>query len=368
MKPEDFAASKPVRHVETEYPVVSGHQVVSFEEIRKRPGMYVGGTGFSGFSHYLKDAILLLLEYTPKYIGVTVGEDYEIVSDAEIELTETEDGFIPFEVIGDPEGIAFHKFKRTWPSPKNNNIHLTALSRELAVSITRAQQRQELHFVRGVRTLYRVVPVENETLGTTLRFQPDSNVFTVTKIRQAVFLNYFRRLSYLYAGTRFSLSADGETHSFQADRGIEDLFAVLASPHRLLHEPISISVEAGDLKLQAVMGFHNGIEDHLTCFINNDLAVEGGTHVHGLRKALKRLRKQLQLPDRMDQVGTVAVMSLHYPHPYWQSTTTRKIINPDFQELVSRLVFEGALAWLKQHPAGAAQLNELEFNDYCELW
>jgi len=330
--------------------------------------MYVGGVDFSGLSHYLQDAILLLLAYHPTSIRVTIGDGFEIVSDAEIELTETEDGFIPFEVMGFPGTSAFNKFIGSWRSPRNNSVLLTALSRELAVSIITARQRKELHFARGVRTLYRAVPVENETVGTTLRFQPESDVFTVTKIRPAIFLNYFRRLSYLYAGTRFSISADGETQSFQADKGIEDLFAVLASPHRLMHEPISITGEAGDLKLQLVMGFHNGIGDHLCCFINNDLAVEGGTHVQGLQKALKRLRKQWQLPNRMDQWGTVVVMSLNYPHLVWDSATRRRIINADFKELVSRLVFEGTLTWLEQHPDVAAQLIELKTVYFSELW
>ncbi len=317
--------------------------------------MFIGGTGLFGLIHYLVCPIVVLLAYGAKQIAVKVGEEIEIVSDAAIKIEPTEQGLLPFAVLSPVKDIRYEASL------------LNALSRTLAITNTSAEQREELLFNRGVLVSHNRTEARSGSIGVTLRFTPDSDIFEVTEISPAAFLSYFRRLSFLHAGVRFSLSAGGETHVFQADNGIIDLFTAVSSPYQLMHEPIQFVCQEGSLKLQLVMAYHSWSSQHLLCFINNGRAVEGGTHEQGLNHALKRLPGKLGL-DKTFENGVVAILSVQYPDVQWRGCIKASVNNPELKMMVSRLVIEGTLHWFHEHPEVASHLGQLEIFTFPDEW
>lgn len=210
-----------------------------FEEpldaIRTRPAMYVGSTALFGFINYLVCPVALLLAYGAKRIDATVKEGFEIRSDVLIPIERTEEGRIaPFQQIR-PFGMG-HNFEATV---------LTALSEELSVSVQTGSQLEEWQFIKGVLASHRSVETQDGIAGTTLRFKPDNTIFTVTEVPQAVFASYFRRLSYLHEGVRFTFSVGDDRQEYVTVNGIAELFTAISAPYQLMHEPIHIVAHEG---------------------------------------------------------------------------------------------------------------------------
>ncbi|MBC8103802.1 MAG: hypothetical protein H7Z41_14605 [Cytophagales bacterium] len=332
-----------------------------FEEpldaIRKRPAMYVGSTALFGFINYLVCPVALFLAHGAKRIDATVKDGFEIQSDVIIRIERTEDGRIaPFQQIRQV-GMG-HNFEATV---------LTALSEELSVSVQTGSHLEEWQFVKGVLASHRSMEAHDGIQGTTLRFKPDTSIFTVTEVSQAVFASYFRRLSFLHEGVRFALSVGGDRQEFFTVNGMAELFTAISAPYQLMHEPVHIAASEGTLSLQVVMAYHSWKANHLWCFINNGRAVEGGTHEQGFSQALKRLKRQLNLPEGFDH-GVVAVASIQYPEATWEGCLKARIGNPELRTMVSRLVVNEVVEWLSHHPSVEEQIRQMQTFRFPEAW
>ncbi len=235
----------------------------------------------------------------------------------------------------------------------------------------RDEHRTEfLAYRRGVRETRHSTSHEPSRPKTTLTFEPDASIFTVTNLSPAIFKSYLRRLSFLHRGVRFSISLERETEEFYAERGVVDLFATVSAPYQLLHEPIHIMGEDGPLQLEAVFAFHSWKERNLLCFINNGRAVEGGTHEKGLDDALDQIYREFKLPKmpKAHRNGVVGIMSIRYPNAVFEGCIKAKIGNPELREMVCKLVASGAANWLQSRPDVAKQLQELQTFQFPEAW
>lgn len=333
----------------------------TIEAVRKRPGMYVGSTSFFGFINYLVYPIALLLGHGPTRIAVSsIDAAFIIESDISLPIEVTSAGRIsPFEVISSlGQG---HGFEGTV---------LNALSERLMVEVQDGHRIEILAYRRGFREARHAANHEPSGPKTTLTFEPDASIFTVTNLSPAIFKSYLRRLSFLHRGVRFSISFGEEAEEFYAERGIVDLFAAVSAPYQLLHEPIPIAAEDGPLRLEAVFAFHSWKERGLWCFINNGRAVEGGTHEKGLDDALDQIYREFRLPKmpKAHRNGVVGIMSIRYPNTVWEGCIKAKIGNPELREMVCNLVASSAAKWLRSRPDVAAQLQDIQTFQFPEAW
>ncbi len=333
----------------------------SIEAIRKRPGMYVGSTRLFGFINYLVCPVALLLALRPRRIAVSVSDGgFVVESDVVVPIEETSSGRLaPFEeILNHGEGHSYE------------GSVLNALSETLTVEVQQEHQTETLSFRRGTRESGHAVAGKSDGLRTTLRFVPDTSIFTVTDVSPAIFKSYLRRLSFLHQGVRFSMTLGEETEEFHTERGIVDLFAAVTSPYQVLHEPIHLVGEDGPLRLEFVFAYHSWKENNLWCFINNGRAVEGGTHEQGLYDALDRLYRKFKVPksSRGHRNGVVGIMSIRYPGTVWEGCIKAKIGNPELREMVCELIVRCGEEWLQSHPEVAGQFQNLETFQFPDVW
>jgi DNA gyrase/topoisomerase IV subunit B len=336
-------------------------EVSAVEGVRKRPGMYVGSTELFGFINYLVCPIALVLGQRPTRISIAAGDGgFVVESDVTVPIKQTSSGrFAPFEEISNlGHG---HSFEGTV---------LNALSERLTVEIQHENRTEALTFSRGIRESHHAVPGNSNEPRSTLKFAPDLSIFTVTDLSPAIFTSYLRRLSFLYPGIRFTISFGEETQEFYTERGIVDLFASVAAPYQLLHEPIHIVAEDGPLRLEAVFAYHSWKENGLWCFINNGRAVEGGTHEKGLTDALDQIYRKFKLPKSLKahRNGVVGIMSIRYPDAVWEGCIKARIGNPELRGLVCNLVVQSAAEWLQSRPEVAEQLKHLQTFQFPDAW
>lgn len=325
------------------------------EGIRKRPAMYVGSNDQFGLINYFVCPVALHLANKATHIRMTIGESIEMTSDAVVSVEEHDGRLIPFEEFReDPKGYEFE------------GTILTALSERLSVTLIRDGVQQELQYAKGVRLSHATSKCD-EPDGTSLRFAPDPEFFRVLSVSSALIESYLRRLSYLHSSVTFSVTVAGQTQEFSRPRGIRDLFTAISSPYQIMHAPIEITAQEGHLQVELAMAYHSWSDDHLWCFINHGRAVEGGTHEKGLRNAFRRIRRRLKLSDRANN-GVVAVASIRYPDAVWQGCIKSRIGNPELVTMVSQLVLDATMAWLKDHPEVVEEIRQMEIFQFPEVW
>jgi DNA gyrase subunit B len=244
---------------------------------------------------------------------------------------------------------------------------LNALSQELHVSVCTGAHQEDWHFFDGVLAEHETTEAADMRSGTVLRFKPDSSLFNVIEVSDAAFTSYFRRLSYLHTGVRFSFEAGGNRSEYHAPHGITELFTAIAAPYQLMHEPIHITARDGDLTLELVMAYQSWSDNDLWCFINNGRAVEGGTHEQGLIQALKLLKKRLPLREGFRN-GVVAIASIHYPGAFLEGCIKSRVGNPELKGMVARVVVNSVVEWLEARPSLLTQIRQLETFQIPEAW
>lgn len=332
------------------------------ESVRRRPGMYVGGTDFFGFIHYLVGPVALLLAQGPKWVGIAAGEDGFVVE---------ADVAVPIEDSGDGRIVPFEYPPTGGPGFNVEGIVLTGLSERLEVEVRRGDQAEVIRFRRGERQERRSEAVTPGGDRTVLRFAPDPEFFTVTDLDPAVFASYVRRNSFLRRGVRFSLSIGGTTREFVAERGIADLFDAVAAPYQIMNEPIRIEAEEGSLRIEAVFAYQSWTDDVLWCFMNGGRAVEGGTHERGLREGFRKISRTIWKPkDRhpSDVNGIIGVVSLWYPEATWEGCIKAKIGNPELRKLVRELLSRESMAWMEAHPEEVSRVRQIGRFSFPDAW
>jgi DNA gyrase subunit B len=167
---------------------------------------------------------------------------------------------------------------------------------------------------------------------TILQFVPDSQILSVTAISPAIFTSYFRRLSFLHPGVRFTFINEGAAHSFHSERGLVELFQSVSAPYQILHEPIHIAGTAGDARLEAAFAYHSWTENAVWSFFNNGLISGGGPHEKGFLDAVIRLDSELKLPPARN--GIVGVLSVQYPGMSWGDEFGSTVGNKELRPLV----------------------------------
>ena len=172
------------------------------DAVRLRPAMFVGSTDFFGIIHYLVCPVALLLEQRPAGIAIFAENGgFRIESDVVLPLAETADGRLaPFEdITSQPQGLGFE------------GTVLNALSESLSIEIRNDDQCETLVYRRGERVGREHKQVSPDGCRTTMRFAPDTTIFTFTAVSSYIFTSYLRRLSFLHPGVRFTLTIGGRS-------------------------------------------------------------------------------------------------------------------------------------------------------------
>ena len=119
--------------------------------------------------------------------------------------------------------------------------------------------------------------------------------------------------------------------------------------------PQSVALQYTDATSELVLAFGNNI-------VNPD----GGTHLTGFRNQLTRsinayakqqgLLKDLTPSGEDLQEGITAIVSMRLPDPSFNNQTKEKLLNPEAETFVSKMVSEQLGLWLEEHPTEAKRI------------
>ena len=353
------------------------------EAVRKRPAMYIGGTGVQGLHHLVYEVVDNSVDEA--MAGVCTNIQVTIHPDNSVTVEDNGRG-IPVD-IHSTEGVsaaevvltklhAGAKFSKD-SYKVSGGLHgvgvsvVNALSEWLEVKIHRDGHAYRQRYRRGAPEMPLQQVGDTEHVGTTVTFKPDAEIFTETTEYSFDTLSArLRELSFLNRGLRIVIedARDGRAHTFYYEGGIESFAAYLNQNKTVLHpQPIYISGEREGVRLEVALQYNDGYNEVLLSFVNTINTVEGGTHLIGLKSALTRtinayadangLFKNVKEYPSGDDVreGLTGVISVQVPEPQFEGQTKAKLGNSEVKGIVEAIVNEQLAIFLEENPGVRAQ-------------
>ena len=364
------------------------------EPVRRRPGMYIGGTDEKALHHLFAEVLDNAM-------------DEAVAGHATwIDVSYTEDGYL--SVIDNGRGIPIDphpKFKDksalevimttlhsggkfdSGAYETSGGLHgvgvsvVNALSDHVIVEVARGQQLYRQEFRRGKPT----GPIQNlgkvsGRRGTKVSFHPDEQIFGKgnTTFLAARLYRMSRSKSYLFGGVEIrwscdtSLIKDKETPDkavLHFPGGLKDFLAErLEGKHRVADEIFAgrVEKEGSHGTVEWAVAWFGGDDGFSSSYCNTIPTPDGGTHEQGLRTALtKSIRTYADMTQNKrasiitaDDVMTSsgALLSVFIREPEFQGQTKDKLATVEAMRIVENAVRDHFDHWLTGHPAQADRL------------
>jgi len=371
----------------TGYKADSIQVLKGLEAVRKRPGMYIGSTSENGLHHLVYEVVDNSIDEA--LAGHCDAIDVAIHADNSITVVDNGRG-IPVDVHPTEKmpGVelaltvlhAGGKFDKT-SYKVSGGLHgvgvsvVNALSERLEVVVERDGQRHHMQFVRGKTTKKLSVMGKTRTTGTTIRFKPDPEIFTVLEYNYTTLADRLRQLAFLNKGVRITLKDERETpvrtETFFAKGGLVEFVQWLNRNKKTIHpKPVAFSTTKDDVDVDVALQYEEGYNENTFTFVNNINTHEGGTHLTGFKSALTRtindiakktsaLKKEgFTLSGDDIREGLTCVLHVKVREPQFEGQTKTKLGNSEVEGIVKQVVNEHLGTYLEEHPPVARAIIE----------
>lgn len=355
------------------------------EPVRKRPGMYIGSTGYDGVHHLIKEIADNSIDEA--IAGHATRVDVVILEDGGITVTD------------DGRGIPVDKHPKTGLSTLetvltvlhaggkfggggykvSSGLHgvgssvVNALSTKLIAEVVQKGELYRIEFAQGatIMPLKKMGKTDRKT-GTTVTFYPDPTIFkeTVTFDYKWV-VDYLRHQAYLtkgvYVGVRDERSKDRAAFYFEG--GIQSYVKHLNIGKDVVSDSIFyVEKQVEDSMVEVAVQYNDTFVELVKPFANNVLTPDGGTHLVGFRTALTRVineyaRKNSLLKEKDDNLtgddireGLTAIILVKLPDPQFEGQTKNKLGNPEVRRYVEQVMNEYFAYYLEENPEVAKKI------------
>lgn len=353
------------------------------EPVRKRPGMYIGGTGLDGLHHLIWEVVdnsideamagfcneitvSLLPGNTVSCIDNGRGIPVEIHKQTKKSTLETvltilhaggKFGGGGYKVSGGLHGVGVSV--------------VNALSTSLIAEVERDGGAYSQEYKRG-KAQHNVKKVgKSDGHGTTITFTPDPEIFPEINFDADRILQRLRQQAYLAPGVRINFYDERETgkvvrYGFYFEGGIRSYVEHLNYGKELKNdEPFFVTKQVDDSSVEISLQYTDAYTEHLLAFVNTIHTPEGGTHVAGFRQSLTRAvndyaRKHSLLKEKDENMtsddvreGLTAVISVKIPNPQFEGQTKAKLGNPEVRGAVAEVMYDAFQSFMEEHPQDA---------------
>lgn len=349
------------------------------EPVRKRPGMYIGSTGYDGVHHLIKEIADNSIDEA--IAGHATRVDVLLLGDGGITITD------------DGRGIPVDKHPKTGLSTLetvltvlhaggkfggggykvSSGLHgvgssvVNALSTHMIAEVVQKGQLYRVEFERGgIKVPFKKVGATDRPTGTTITFYPDPTIFKETVDFDYKWVtNYLRHQAYLTKGVFTSVVDErtGDRESFYFDGGIQSYVKHLNIGKEVVGDSIFyVEKQVEDSIIEVAVQYNDTFVEIVKPFANNVLTPDGGTHLVGFRAAMTRVindyaRKSGLLKEKEDNLsgddireGLTAIILVKLPDPQFEGQTKNKLGNPEVRRYVEQVMNEYFSYYLEENP------------------
>ncbi len=357
------------------------------DPVRKRPGMYIGGTGKDGYHHLLWEIVDNSIDEVISKHATRV--EVTIHKDGKSATVDDNGRGIPIDIMSKQKKTALEvifstlhsggKFERGANYEASGGLHgvgsavVNALSSETIVQVKRDGERFEMRFERGV-TKTKLKNLGNARgTGTLVTFRPDDEIFgTKLGFDAALIAERLEAKTYLHAGLEIVLVNEmvspKVTTTFIHPQGIEEYLPKLVAERHKLPVPSNgtpFYMQKKDnearLGVELALQWTESTDDQIKTYVNSVPTPDGGTHDAGLRAAIVKAIRNYIATHSLDpkgvtltaediREGVVAVLSTYVHDPQFQGQTKGRLNNPEVAAQVENLVRPQLENYLNANP------------------
>lgn len=353
------------------------------DPVRKRPGMYIGGTGIEGLHH-------LIWEVVDNSIDEALAGYAKNVA-----VTMQADGGV--RVDDDGRGIPVDKVKSTGKSALetvltvlhaggkfggggykvSGGLHgvgisvVNALSTKLIAEVRRDGKLYRQEYKAGVPEGELKEVGTSTANGTTITFYPDPSIFETIKFDYDTVLDRLRHEAYLTKKVRTSINDEvaGKRYGFYFEGGIGSYVVHMNKNKEIVNDPpFYVEREVSGTVVEIAMQYNDGFNENVKTFANHIHNPDGGTHLTGFRTALTRVineyaRKNNLIKENEENLtgedcreGLTAVISVKLTDPQFEGQTKSKLGNPEVRGYVEQVLSEWFSYYLEENPGEAKKI------------
>ncbi len=379
------------------------------EAVRKRPGMYIGGTGSDGLMHLVWEIVDNAVDEAAA--GFASKVDITLHRDKSIEIADNGRG-IPIDTHTKRKVSALEVvFTELHAGGKfgggayssSGGLHgvgasvVNALAAKLTAEVDRDGATHVLSFKERVagqftgskfkagHKLEKVKRVSKNKTGTRVRFWPDFEIFDPdATVDVEEICDRVTRACFLVPGMKVTVTdkrASGmkEPFTFVSRGGLADLVDHLSIGENVsgiiacngidtFHEKVPVDGKMTDVErectVDVALRWVKGYDTEVVSFVNTIPTSQGGTHLAGFDKALTRVINNVVLKDNRKlaklakenkhkagkddaQEGLVAAIKVTFPEPQFRGQTKQELGTPAIEGIVSRIVYEQLKEWFE---------------------
>ena len=391
--PEEKIES-PDRIADGNYDASKLSQLKGLEAVRKKPGMYIGGTDERALHHcvseVLDNSVDEHLAGHCDHIEVTIHVDgsISIRDDGRgIPVDINKDSGLPgVELVlttlhsGGKYGQGGYKFSGGTHGVGAKCVN--AVSEWFEVEVSRNEQVYHMEFERGKTVKKLEVIGKSKKTGTLITFKPDPEIFRETvEFKSPIISQRLRELAFLNSGLEIIFTDERQTEAaperFFYKDGVEEFVKQLNKSKEPLHPKViafrketkeKLDDKEIEVHVEVVLQYNDSYNDQVLCYTNTIHNPDGGTHLSGFRSAVTRAINQYAksneiLKEKDPQItgddvreGLTAVISVKHSDPKFESQTKVKLLSPEVERITGSVTYEGLMSYFDANPPVAKRI------------
>ncbi len=352
------------------------------EAVRRRPGMYVGGTDIKALHH-------LIYEVVDNSIDEALAgscDSIEVIIHEDSSVTVTDNGRgIPVDMHPQMKKPALEVVMTVLHAggkfgggsyKVSGGLHgvgvsaVNALSEKCEVEVWRDGKVYVQRYERGIPQgpVEMIGKTPRNATGTRTTFKYDPEIFKgEVDYRFETLVQRFREMAFVTRAVRILLKDERTERemTFYFEGGITSFVRYLNRNRGVLHPVVHVEKEVDGITVDAAIQYTDAFAESVYAFANTINTIDGGTHLTGLRAAVTRTindyaRRSSLLKDSDPNFtgddtreGLTAIISIKHPDPQFESQTKVKLMNPEVQTFAQQVINDAFGTFLEENPSAA---------------
>ena len=350
------------------------------EPVRKRPGMYIGGTSSAGLHHLVWEVFdnsvdeamnghATEIEVTLHKDGTSVtvrdnGRGIPVDTHPVHKKSALEIILCTLHAGGKFDNSGSGNYKTSGGLHGVGASVVNALSKKLVATVKKDGSEWQMEFSQGkpLGKIKKLGPARGT--GTTIYFHPDPQIFPKTEFNPDTIRERLEVASYIHKGLKVTFvdEVNGKKDVFQHAEGVLAFLKKLMAEKSAkgVHEQPFVLEKANGARVEMVFGWTESTEEYVKSYVNGIPTGSGGTHENGLRagimKAIRNYIETHNLTPRgvtltADDIreGVMGVLSVFVEDPQFQGQTKDRLNNPEVQSIVDGAVRPALEQWLNSN-------------------
>jgi DNA gyrase subunit B len=356
------------------------------EPVRRRPGMYIGGTDTKGYHHLLweivDNSVDEVINGYATHFDVILHKDHRSVT-----VTDNGRG-IPVDIKKEFKKSALELVLTTLHAggkfssdqyQYSGGLHgvgssvVNALSEEMVARVKRDGIEWEQSYARGETTSKLTKVGSARGTGTSIFFRPDPQIFGKQEFSADTIRFRLEAKTFLHKGLKITFrdEAAGTSEVLQHEGGIADfLTKIITDRGKAPTTPQAFYFQRENgIRIEAALQWTESHEETLRSYVNGIPTTQGGSHEQGFRQAVvKAVRsfieasglgpKNLNLTAEDIREGIVGVLSIYVHEPQFQGQTKERLGNPEAAQMVDSAIRPALETFLLENRTAGATIVE----------